>query len=642
MHRVQRYTPCRYLASDERRSIPQPPGRRLACRAAPWRCCRPRRRQSCRRRGDLSPRLAELAEPAVRSRLAGRAGGALEPRRRGARAACCATATGSSSKSASTAARAAAVDALRAAGARDRPRQPPLPDGHGRGPARRPARASARSPASSGVTEVLTPLGLAAPTAAARCTSEGDAQLARRRRPRRLRRRRQRGRPSASSPTPSTATRRPPTRRRAGRRQRRPARARQPLRRHRRRSASSTTATPAKPATRAGRWPRSSTTWRPGASISFATAFTGELGFAANIRALAAAGAKVIVDDVAYFEEPFFQDGPIAVAIDDVAAAGVAYFSAAGNDNLIDAGGNDIASWEAPEFRDCRRLPAPARSRRRPVQRRPLHGLRSRRRRADDTFGITVEAGEDADRRPAVGGTLERGQNRPRRLPARLEREPLVDRGRRSVASTDDNVGDSQRPVEFFSWENEPAPAPKCSWRSTAASTLQPELTRTAAQVHPAPERRRGERDRVPGISRRRRGRPDDLRPRRRRRRRSPSAPSATTTPPSPEPFSSRGPVTHYFGPVDRQRRRRRADSPAGIAKPDIAATDCGRNTFFGLPGRRLALLRHLGRGAPRGRGRRAGAAGEPGPDPGADPRRAGRDAPGRSAPSARTRSAPA
>ena len=31
--------------------------------------------------------------------------------------------------------------------------------------------------------------------------------------------------------------------------------------------------------------------------------------------------------------------------------AGASYFSAAGNDNLIDAKGRDIASWEAPEFR---------------------------------------------------------------------------------------------------------------------------------------------------------------------------------------------------------------------------------------------------------------------------------------------------
>ena len=50
----------------------------------------------------------------------------------------------------------------------------------------------------------------------------------------------------------------------------------------------------------------------------------------------------MIVDDVAWFEEPFFQDGPIAVAIENVAADGVTYLSAAGNNNLFDPSGNPI------------------------------------------------------------------------------------------------------------------------------------------------------------------------------------------------------------------------------------------------------------------------------------------------------------
>jgi hypothetical protein len=72
----------------------------------------------------------------------------------------------------------------------------------------------------------------------------------------------------------------------------------------------------------------------PGASLAFATAFTGQLGFANNIRALArTANADVIVDDVSYLDEPFFQDGIIAQAVDEVASVdGVSYFSSAGND----------------------------------------------------------------------------------------------------------------------------------------------------------------------------------------------------------------------------------------------------------------------------------------------------------------------
>jgi len=79
----------------------------------------------------------------------------------------------------------------------------------------------------------------------------------------------------------------------------------------------------------------------PGARLGFATANGGEVAFANNIRSLAGlpnapnavAGFKadVIVDDVIYPTEPFFQDGIVAQAVDDAAAAGVSYFSSAGN-----------------------------------------------------------------------------------------------------------------------------------------------------------------------------------------------------------------------------------------------------------------------------------------------------------------------
>ena len=70
----------------------------------------------------------------------------------------------------------------------------------------------------------------------------------------------------------------------------------------------------------------------PGASLSFNTALTSEEDFAAGIGALANDGARVIVDDVEYFDEPMFEDGVVAAAVDQVVARGVAYFSAAGNE----------------------------------------------------------------------------------------------------------------------------------------------------------------------------------------------------------------------------------------------------------------------------------------------------------------------
>ena len=73
----------------------------------------------------------------------------------------------------------------------------------------------------------------------------------------------------------------------------------------------------------------------PGAALAFYTADDSEADFANGIEALAAAGAKVIADDVGYFDEPFFQDGLVAEAVNTVEAGGVAYFSAAGNDSNL-------------------------------------------------------------------------------------------------------------------------------------------------------------------------------------------------------------------------------------------------------------------------------------------------------------------
>jgi hypothetical protein len=79
----------------------------------------------------------------------------------------------------------------------------------------------------------------------------------------------------------------------------------------------------------------------PKARLGFATADGGQVNLANNIRSLAGvpgaprttAGFKadVIVDDVIYPDEPMFQDGIVAQAVDEVAAAGVSYFSSAGN-----------------------------------------------------------------------------------------------------------------------------------------------------------------------------------------------------------------------------------------------------------------------------------------------------------------------
>jgi hypothetical protein len=71
----------------------------------------------------------------------------------------------------------------------------------------------------------------------------------------------------------------------------------------------------------------------PGAKLAFHTAELSEADFAAGIQQLAGAGARVIIDDVGYADEPVFQDGLLAQAVDEVnSGQKVAYFSAAGND----------------------------------------------------------------------------------------------------------------------------------------------------------------------------------------------------------------------------------------------------------------------------------------------------------------------
>ena len=71
----------------------------------------------------------------------------------------------------------------------------------------------------------------------------------------------------------------------------------------------------------------------PGAELAFHSAFYGELDFANGIRALAEAGCDVIVDDVMYLNEPWFQDGIIAQAVNEVVdAQGLTYVAAAGNE----------------------------------------------------------------------------------------------------------------------------------------------------------------------------------------------------------------------------------------------------------------------------------------------------------------------
>ena len=314
----------------------------------------------------------------------------------------------------------------------------------------------------------------------------------------------------------------------------------------------------------------------PHASLAFATAFESEESFAQNIERLAlptsegGAGAEVVVDDVAWFEEPFFQDGPVAVAINEVTAEGATYLTSAGNDNLFDSKGNEISSWEAPEFRDSGSCPASI------VALSGFNGTHCMDFNPgvglDATFGITVEAGETL--------TVDLQWAEPwNGVGTDLDAFLLSGAGTILAASAEDNAGPAgtQRPVEIVQWENTSASARTVQLAINRFSGGDPRLKFILLQngggvsATEYPESSGG----------------DVVGPAIYGHAGAASAISVAAVPfnnsAKVEPYSSRGPVAHYFGPVEGTSAADPLGSPEVVAKPDLAATDCGANTFFGF-----------------------------------------------------------
>ena len=330
----------------------------------------------------------------------------------------------------------------------------------------------------------------------------------------------------------------------------------------------------------------------PDASLAFATAFGGEEAFAQNIERLAkpvaagGAGAQVIADDVAYFEEPFFQDGPVATAINRVTAAGVEYFTAAGNDNIFDAMGREIASWEAPRFRDSGSCPAALASN--PELGDPTHCMQFGSSPTDNTFGVTVEAGASltvdlqwAEPWYGVHTDLDAFLLNSAGEPIEEEIEPGKDV---PVGGYGDNIK-TQKPVEVFQWENKTHSSQEVKLainhcfgklcNEEASETLMPRLKLALLEngggvtetQYPTPSEGSTVGPTIFGHS---------------------GAPSAITVgaeryddDSAPEGYSSRGPVTHYFGPVSGTSPAPELPVAETISKPNLVASDCGVTTFF-------------------------------------------------------------
>ncbi len=310
----------------------------------------------------------------------------------------------------------------------------------------------------------------------------------------------------------------------------------------------------------------------PQASLAFATAEFGEESFAENIERLAepvgegGAGAQIIVDDIAYFEEPFFQDGPVAAAVNKVTAEGVIYLSAAGNDNLIDSEGNEIGSWEAPEFRDSGGCPGAVRSL--PgASGEPCLDFDPGPTTTDRTFGIKVEPGRtlsvDLQWAEPWGG-----------VNTNLDAYLLNANGQLIADSTENNLS-TQEPVEILQWPNETASEKTVQLVVARASGGTPRLKfallENGAGVSAVEYPKSGDGDVVGPTVFGHAG--------------SASALTVGAAPffdnSEPEEYSSRGPVTHYFGAVEGPGPASPLAVPETISKPDLIASDCGATTFF-------------------------------------------------------------
>lgn len=305
----------------------------------------------------------------------------------------------------------------------------------------------------------------------------------------------------------------------------------------------------------------------PKAALSFATAFESEEGFAENIENLALAGAKVLVDDVGYFEEPMFQDGPIANAITKVTSVdGATYLSAAGNDNLFDGEGNEIASWEAPAFRDSGGCPAGVVAL--GPEFNPSHCLDFNPGPAtDQTDGIEVEPGEtlSIDLQWAEPWYW---------VKTDIDAFLLNGSGAVIAGSAEANLV-TQRPLEIVQWTNE----------SGSTKTVQLAINRfsgSGARLKFILLQNGGG---VSGVEYSRSIGGDVVGPSIYGHAGSADAIAVGAVPytnsSKPERYSSRGPVTHYFGPVNGTTPASPLFSPEVLSKPDIAATDCGGTTFF-------------------------------------------------------------
>jgi hypothetical protein len=303
----------------------------------------------------------------------------------------------------------------------------------------------------------------------------------------------------------------------------------------------------------------------PAAPLAFHEANTNIDLMAAAIDALRDAGTKVEVDDVTFFREPMFQDGPISVAVSDVVHnSNVPYFSSAGNNNVIDGSGRNVGSYEAPAYRNTScptGIPGGC------MDFKPGAAT-------DTTFGLTVPPGKTLRlilqwAQPWFGVTTD--------LDALLAVDNTV------VAGGVDNNLSTQQPFELVTWTNNTGVTKNAEllinrFTDGGGDNGTPRLKFILAG--------NGTQSIVPNENGIITG-GDTFGPTIMGHNGSADAITVGAVqyniPNQVQPASSRGPVTLYFGPVDGTTPAPPLRAPQTIAKPDVSATDCGANTFFGV-----------------------------------------------------------
>jgi hypothetical protein len=313
----------------------------------------------------------------------------------------------------------------------------------------------------------------------------------------------------------------------------------------------------------------------PGAKILFATAEGGPDMFAANIRQLANAGANIIVDDVSYFDEPFYQDGVIAKAVNDVRAAGVDYFSSAANNNII-VGGHDVASYEAVDGYRATTCPL-AISTDLNLDYTDCHNFNDAGGAADPTYGFTVAANRQVNMvldwaEPQFGVKTDYGlcvMSGTTLLGCADDRNPgangtqLADEV--AFASSGSSTVNFSVVVTRYGGNipnTNATPRFKLTFltNGSGAVTNVDYATPTGTDViGPTIFGHNGTSGAV-----------------------STAASDVRVVPSTVTDYSSRGPVTLLYGPVVGTTPAAPLATPQVLAKPDITASHCGINTFFG------------------------------------------------------------